>query len=246
MNSNPLLDQAALNRNSPVPLYHQLLEIFHEYLANSTWKAGDWIPSETELADVYKVSEITVRQALLTLTREGRLVRRRGKGTQVTEMVQFSPVVMFNNPSDPFWELENMHIRLLETGFTSEKNAPPNPMGRKDIFYIRRLCSQKENPVIFQSVFVGRDIARQVQPDEWTNPSINKILARFLSKVTSSKEVVEAINLGRYESIILNEREGRIALLVERSLYEASVPFLFERIIVRFGSLTFMSKCLPL
>jgi GntR family transcriptional regulator len=245
MNSNPLLNKAALNRNSPVPLYHQLLEIFHEYLANSTWKAGDWIPTETELADVYKVSEITVRQALLTLTREGRLVRRRGKGTQVTEMVQFSPVVAFNRPSDPFWELENMHVRVLETGYTSEKNAPPNPMSKKGIFYIRRLCSQKESPVIFQTIFVEREVARKVLPDAWTNPSINKVLGPFLSNLTSAKETVEAINLGRYESSILNEREGRMALLVERTLYEDSAPFFFERIIVRFGSLTFMSKCLP-
>lgn len=242
MNSNPLPNQFALNRDSPIPLYHQLLEIFHEFLANGTWKAGDWIPPESELAKSYEVSEITVRQALLTLTREGRLVRKRGKGTHVAEMVQDSPVVELNHLREPFWEFDTMQVQLLETGFASEKNVPPNPLGKKEVFYIRRLCSQNERPVIFQTMFIHQSVAQQVQLSNWTNPKMGLVLAPLFHDLACSKELVEAISLGRYEASVLDEQEGRTALLFERTLSERDHPVFFERIIARFGSLTFISE----
>src|SRR5690606_36617714 len=72
-----------LDFNSPLPLYYQLKDIFIEKIANSEWLSGEMIPPEPDLIDMFKVSRTTVRQAVHALVNEGRLVKRRGKGTFV-------------------------------------------------------------------------------------------------------------------------------------------------------------------
>jgi GntR family transcriptional regulator of arabinose operon len=54
-------------------------------ILTGVYAAGDMLPSENELAAAEKLSRQTVRQALAILEREGRISRRRGSGSVVTE-----------------------------------------------------------------------------------------------------------------------------------------------------------------
>lgn len=70
---------------SGIPLYIQLEQIIKSQVVTGELVPGQKIPAEKEIAKQYKVSIITVRQAILDLVREGLIVRRQGKGTFVTE-----------------------------------------------------------------------------------------------------------------------------------------------------------------
>ena len=72
-----------LNPNSRLPLYHQLYELMQDRIRAGQWKPGDLIPAESELVARHGVSRITVRKVLDMLTREGLIVRERGRGTFV-------------------------------------------------------------------------------------------------------------------------------------------------------------------
>ncbi|NCC23637.1 MAG: GntR family transcriptional regulator [Deltaproteobacteria bacterium] len=72
-----------LNRNSPMPLYHQLAEILRREIRQGDLVPGDRLPSEHVLAETYGIGRPTARQALEILVHEGLLVRRRGSGTFV-------------------------------------------------------------------------------------------------------------------------------------------------------------------
>ncbi len=74
-----------IERNSPVPLYHQLKTMIREQIESGLWKPGDRIPTEHELCRLYGISRSPVRQALKELEYEGVLVRRPGAGTFVSE-----------------------------------------------------------------------------------------------------------------------------------------------------------------
>ena len=65
------------------PLYFQIKQIFKEKMESGQYKIGEVLPSERELQKIFKVSRITVRQALNELVSEGYLSRKRGKGTFV-------------------------------------------------------------------------------------------------------------------------------------------------------------------
>jgi len=70
-----------LDRHSFVPLYYQLQEVLKEQIESGVWKPGDALPSEPELARVFGVSRVVVRQALAILEDDHQIIRIRGRGT---------------------------------------------------------------------------------------------------------------------------------------------------------------------
>jgi GntR family transcriptional regulator len=72
-----------LDRNSSVPLYHQLCEILTSKLLAGEFKPHEAIPTERELIEQYGVSRITVRRALEELEEKGFIKRIQGRGTFV-------------------------------------------------------------------------------------------------------------------------------------------------------------------
>lgn len=51
----------------------------------NNYKPGDKLPSESELCDLYDVSRVTVRKAILNLANLGKVYRRPGDGTYVSD-----------------------------------------------------------------------------------------------------------------------------------------------------------------
>jgi GntR family transcriptional regulator len=74
-----------LHREAPDPLYLQLKESLVAEITSGRYRANQRLPSERELAGRFKVSRMTVRQALTELARDGTIYTRVGKGTFVAE-----------------------------------------------------------------------------------------------------------------------------------------------------------------
>lgn len=65
------------------PVYIQIHNQIKRDIEAGVWKVGNRIPSERALSAQFKVSRMTLRQALQTLVEEGILERRVGAGTYV-------------------------------------------------------------------------------------------------------------------------------------------------------------------
>lgn len=61
------------------PLYEEVKKKITQSLILGEWVPGEAIPSEIELANIYDVSQGTVRKAIDDLTAESILVRRQGR-----------------------------------------------------------------------------------------------------------------------------------------------------------------------
>jgi DNA-binding GntR family transcriptional regulator len=72
-----------IDRDSPVPLYHQLAEQLREAVASGELQPGDAFENELALTERLGLSRPTVRHAIQELVDLGLLVRRRGLGTTV-------------------------------------------------------------------------------------------------------------------------------------------------------------------
>ena len=97
-----------IDRNSPVPIYHQLKTVIQSQIAQGVWKPGDRIPTEQELCKMYHISRSPVRQALKELVYEGVLTRRPGLGTFVqyndgSSATPMSPSIIRMMTSDAHW-----------------------------------------------------------------------------------------------------------------------------------------------
>ncbi|HEX8595643.1 MAG TPA: phosphonate metabolism transcriptional regulator PhnF [Pseudomonas sp.] len=67
----------------PEPIYRALAQTLRNELDG--YQAGDYLPAEVQLAARFAVNRHTIRRAIDELVREGCVLRRQGKGTQVLE-----------------------------------------------------------------------------------------------------------------------------------------------------------------
>lgn len=72
-----------VSANLKAPLYHQIFLILRDGILAGTFKIGDVLPAEHEVASLYGVSRITARRALTELALAGFVSRARGRGTTV-------------------------------------------------------------------------------------------------------------------------------------------------------------------
>ena len=65
------------------------MDIITSQIKNGTYKPGEKIPTEPELAELYQVSRITVRRTVEELCTQGYLIKHQGKGTFVKSPMIF-------------------------------------------------------------------------------------------------------------------------------------------------------------
>ncbi len=73
----------SIDRDSPVPLYHQLAGQLSAAIGDGRLQPGDPFENEVALAERLGLSRPTVRRAIQEMVDQGLLVRRRGLGTRV-------------------------------------------------------------------------------------------------------------------------------------------------------------------
>ena len=73
----------ALNSQSDVPIYRQLVEQIRRMVVGGQLRAGDELPSVRELALEHAVNPMTISKAYSQLEMEGLLIRQRGKPMQI-------------------------------------------------------------------------------------------------------------------------------------------------------------------
>jgi GntR family transcriptional regulator len=86
-------------------LADQVLEVLRQRIETGQYEPGAKIPPETELAAEFDVSRATVRSALSTLETQGRVVRRQGAGTFVSQLPHIS------NPLDRAIDFQELIAR---------------------------------------------------------------------------------------------------------------------------------------
>lgn len=72
-----------IDRASPVPLYHQVVQGIEHAIHSGDLEPGTKLQNEIDLAKQLSLSRPTMRKAMDELVRSGLLVRKRGVGTQV-------------------------------------------------------------------------------------------------------------------------------------------------------------------
>lgn len=72
-----------IDRGSPVPLYHQVVQGIEHAIHSGDLAPGTKLQNEIDLAKQLSLSRPTMRKAMDELVRSGLLVRKRGVGTQV-------------------------------------------------------------------------------------------------------------------------------------------------------------------
>lgn len=74
--------------NNPLPLYYQVYQDLKAFILSDKIQAGEMLPPEMELCELYGVGRQTLRHAIARLVNEGFLERFAGRGTFVLSRQQ--------------------------------------------------------------------------------------------------------------------------------------------------------------
>ena len=67
-------------------IHEEVVIQIHELIKDGKLKAGDQLPSERELAETFKVSRTSVREALRALETQGLIISRTGMGNFIADL----------------------------------------------------------------------------------------------------------------------------------------------------------------
>ncbi|WP_431281097.1 GntR family transcriptional regulator [Humitalea sp. 24SJ18S-53] len=214
----------ALRGGSSTPLWLQLKHALRD-LITFDLVAGDRIPTEAELCDHYRLSRITVRQAVTSLVNEGLLLRQQGRGTFVRLARQDLAL------SDPG--------HFLTTGFDlapaaditvhgAETLPCPDWIARRlgiapgaPVHKVRRLLSRDGNPVAMRTVFVPEALAPDLLLAELDQPIHLLLEVRFGLEAQEADERIEVITADDFRAEVLDIAPQDPIVLTERVTFDA-------------------------
>jgi len=209
---------------SKVPLYHQIKEDLRTRIEEGEWLPGKLIPPEKELCAEYKVSKITVLEAIKGLVREGLLKRKQGKGTFVAEPKLEQSLNRFYSFTESIrqkgFELER---RILGVENMEADKHIAKHLGIKKgekITEIVRLRLVNGEPLYLETIIIPVKLCPNLHLKDIGSKSLNDILRNeYGIPLIRAKECFEPINIDDYEAEMLGVKNGVPALLLEHTTY---------------------------
>ena len=224
-----------------VPKYHQLSELIRQKIEDGDWQPYQPIPSERDLVDLYKVSRVTVRQALENLALQGYVFREHGKGTFVSPPKLQQNIQMLNSFS------EDMQSRGLTPGQKIIKFEtilpPPKVAERLDIktdseqvIFIERLRLASNEVLGLQRCYLHLPNRLQfTQAELEATGSLYQLLEEKLNVFPlEADEELEAAIADSLDAKLLGIQAGSPILSIERTVWsQYRRPFEFVHLIYR-------------
>lgn len=219
------LEAAALPSPTFSPLYQQIRELLTQSLESGEWKPGEIMPSETELAARYRVSQGTVRKAIDELAAENLVVRRQGKGTFVAthneERMQFRFLRLLADDGAEHPHVSKLlECRRLRASVDIAQQLELKPADA--VVLIRRLLQFDDEVTVFDEIWLPGNLFRRLtfeRLSEYKGPLYAMFETEFGTRMIRACEKIRAVAAQAEVAAALHVPAGFPLLSVERVSY---------------------------
>ncbi|WP_300455933.1 GntR family transcriptional regulator [Accumulibacter sp.] len=203
------------------PLYRQIKDLILRHLESGEWGPGDPIPSESELAGRFGVSQGTVRKAVDEMAAQHLLVRQQGKGTFVATHRDPGSYFRFLRLVPNDGEPRPSQSIPLECWRAKAGTDVARTLGLEagaPITIVRRLLKLGEEPVVFDEIYLPSELFPDLSLDVLrSGESLYSLFeTRYGVRMIRADERLRAISADRVSAELLQIAEGSPLLLVER------------------------------
>ncbi|WP_066187179.1 MULTISPECIES: GntR family transcriptional regulator [Gracilibacillus] len=219
-----------IDKQSPIPIYHQLEEQIKGKIEKGEYMPGDSLPSEREYAEELNISRMTVRQAITNLVNERYLHRIKGKGTFITEKKfeqNLSGLTSFTEDMKargmkPSNKLVNFEIVPAKKSLASQLNIPEH----SPIYEIKRIRLAEDIPMALERTYVSANLIKGLTDDIVQSSLYQYIEDDLQLKIGKASQLFEATIANDEEMEYLNIPEHSPILLMRRiTQLEDGTPF---------------------
>ncbi len=211
-----------LGKPSARPLFAQIEELIVDRVRAGEWKPGEPLPSESEFAEFYNVSQGTVRKAVAQMTANNLVVRFRGKGTFVASHTDEREHSHFFNIHDEAGHKllpQSRQIGCDRRRATRDMQSRLKLKDKDDVIVLERLRTIGEEARIFETVVVAHSLFPGLCSD-LIEASPNELYPLYESKygirVVRAEERLRAVPASAREAEFLEIQEGTPLLEIDR------------------------------
>lgn len=170
-------------------IYEEVVSQIHDLIREGRLKAGDQLPPERELAETFKVSRASVREALRALEAEGLVTSRTGMGTFVANLPMESLVAtlatLLTKERDALANIFEMR-KLIEPHIASLAAERATP---RDIEAMRKILEQQSEEVLRGGTGVEADAEFHFAIGKATqNQALEKLVSGLMDLLSHSRE----------------------------------------------------------
>lgn len=204
------------------PLYRQIKSLMLQALDSGEWRPGEAIPSETELAVRFGVSQGTVRKAIDEMAAENLLLRRQGKGTFVASHDDPRAFFRFLRLEANSGEVQPTRSVPLECWRAKAGPEAARVLGIQladPIIVVRRLLEFGAKPVVVDEIYLPGDAFPGLTLEllqEWQGSLYSLFESHFGVRMVRAEERLRAVAADRSSAELLRVAEGSPLLSVER------------------------------
>jgi len=193
-------------------IYEEVVGQLHQLIDQGKLKAGDRLPSERELAETFRVSRSSVREAIKTLENEGMVVTRPGSGTFLTavnvEALISSLASLLSRGKDALIDLFEMRC-LVEPSIAALAAERATPA---DILRLKEICAKQAEQIDRETSAVDSDAAFHLTIGRATH---NSALQRLVASIVEILKPIRERSLqtpGRAHKSLASHREILVAI----------------------------------
>lgn len=212
-----------VNRQSTIPLYHQLFLKLRDRLISGEWKSGETFPRDADVVAHYAVSRITVRKAMDGLVNEGLVVRFRGKGTFVAHIATAKTKIASDNRPSYFKTIPGKYRREIQkvakvviSKHTADKlNVPDNHLASmlKMVHWIDEvpICSEAifVDDFKWPNLFETKDIeTKDIREVYRQNGMVVTKIQQSVSAIIPAPETAQRLALAPNQPVLFISRVG--------------------------------------
>mgnify|MGYP001220196030 CR=1 FL=1 len=205
------------------PLYRQIKALMVRDLQAGVWRPGEAIPSETELAVRFKVSQGTVRKAIDELATENLLVRRQGKGTFVaTHAEQTTQYRFLRLQSDDGVTEGGTQRRFIDCRRLRAPADVARALGLRSgdaAIQIKRVLSLRGAPVVFDEIWLPAAPFKGLTAEKlgsYRGPMYGLFESEYGVRMIRAEEKIRAVAAEGQAAELLAVAPGTPLLSVER------------------------------
>ena len=220
-------------------MYYKVKKDMEQKITEGVYKKGEYIPSEPELEQYYKVSRTTIRKAINMLVEEGYVTIIRGMGTKVTpsklkhkaaELMSFTELMKKQGMTP---EVRDVQIRRIHPD--QEVISVLELNSWEEVFEISRVRTADGEPITINTSYIPCRLVGE--RDLWVlkdKQSLYQVLEDFNIFVQYTEDTMSAIKASSKQAEILEINKNDPLLYIERIAYDKNNTIVeFSRIVIR-------------
>jgi GntR family transcriptional regulator len=210
-----------IDKNIGIPYYYQLKKYIIGEIESGNWKPGEQVLPEIKICELFDISRTVVRQTFQELENEGYLIKKKAKGTyisdpKINENIVQSLMGFYEDMTARGFKVKNDILFQGKAQATEKIVKALNLETGEEVVVIRRLRKINDEPIVLDKTHIPYKMCPNLLKEDFSNKSLyTHIESSYNLKIDRGRRYIEAVNASTEEANLLNIKKGAPLLYIE-------------------------------